>query len=347
MPTMNLEPFSLPLSDPLETAAGTIDAREGFVVRTTIDGLEGIGEATPLPGWTESLGACERALRSVEDPVEALASRPSADALAEHADLDAAPAARHGVALAILDARARAADRPLYRHLGGDKSVETVAVNATVGTGVPEATASAARRAVDAGSPAVKVKVGADTPATDVERLEAVREACPDVELRADANGAWTPETAKRVLERFAGLGVSLVEQPLPATDLEGHATLRGCGVEIALDEGLVEHGIEAVLDAGAADAIVCKPMALGGVDLAREVALQARDEDVGTVVTTTVDGAYARAAAVHLAASLPDHRPGGLATGDRLGADLREGVAPVRAGAAVVPQGKGNVPPS
>lgn len=344
---MHLEPFSLPLSDPLETADGTIREREGFLVRASVGDQEGVGEATPLPGWTESLDDCERALRSIDDPAAVLDDGPDADPATELQALAGAPAARHGVSLAVLDARARVADRPLYRHLGGDESVETVPVNATVGTGPPDETARAASRAVRDGFPAVKVKVGTGSPDADVERLEAVREACPDVELRVDANGAWDLEAAWGTVARLADLDVSLVEQPLPATELAGHADLRGRGVEIALDEGLVEHGIDAVLAAGAADLVVCKPMALGGVDLARAVAGQAREEDVGTVVTTTVDGAYARAAAVHLAASLPGRRPHGLATGDRLADDLRSDVIQVAGGAAVVPQGKGNVPPS
>ena len=335
---MNLEPFSLPLSSPLETAAATIDSREGFLVQVDVDGVAGLGEATPLPGWTESLEDCETALRSVEDPAAALDS----------GHLDETPAARHGVSLAVLDARARASDRPLYRYLGGEERVDRVPVNATVGDGSAEETATAAESAVDAGFRAVKVKVGARSPEEDVRRLEAVRERCPDAELRADANGAWDRPTAERLLPRFAALDVPFVEQPLPAADLAGHAALREpAGVGVALDEGLVEHGLDTVLEAGAADVVVCKPMALGGVDAARDVAMRARDAGVEPVVTTTVDGAVARAAAVHLAASVPDVRACGLATGDRLAADLRAGVATVRAGSAVVPHGKGNIPPS
>lgn len=335
---MNVESFSLPLADPLETADGRLDRREGFLVRVTVDGTEGVGEATPLSGWTEPLGDCEAALRSVEDPEAALES----DALAE------TPAARHGVSLAVLDARSRAADRPLYRHLGGRERVERVPANATVGDGSPDETASAAAAAVEAGFDAVKVKVGARTPADDVERLEAVRERCPGVELRADANGAWERETAERTLSRLSPLDVAFVEQPLPAADLSGHADLRRVvDVDVALDEGVVEHGVRGVLEAGAADAVVCKPMALGGVDVARNVAHRAREAGVESVVTTTVDGSLARAAAVHLAASLPDVRACGVATGDRLATDLRSGVAPVRDGSALVPQGKGNVPSS
>ena len=120
---MRTERFSLPLSDPLETADGTIDTREGFLVRVELDGRAGLGEATPLPGWTESLGDCAAALEGVDDPVAAI----------EEGVLDDRPAARHGVSLAVLDARARRDGEPLYRHLGGPAERATVPVNATVG----------------------------------------------------------------------------------------------------------------------------------------------------------------------------------------------------------------------
>lgn len=336
---MNVEPFSLPLSRPLETADGTIERREGFLVRVDIDGVAGLGEATPLSGWTESFAACERALRSVTDPQTALRER----------RLEETPAARHGVSLAVLDARARAAGRPLYRHLGADERIEAVPANATLGDESPTATAEAAKEALEAGFEALKVKVGARAPAADARRLEAVRRRCPDVELRADANGAWEKALAKQALARFESLDVSFVEQPLSAPDLAGHADLRELDhdVGIALDEGVVERGVDAILAAEAADVVVCKPMALGGVDLAREVALRARRSGVDAVVTTTIDGAVARAAAVHLAASIPSLRACGVATGERIASDLRANVAPIRSGSAVVPQGKGNIPPS
>jgi L-alanine-DL-glutamate epimerase-like enolase superfamily enzyme len=192
----------------------------------------------------------------------------------------------------------------------------------------------------------VKVKVGARSLSADLERLRALRARCPDVELRVDANGAWARPTAERALAALADLGVALVEQPLAAADLAGHADLAGGETGVALDEGLVEHGFDAVLEADAADAVVCKPMALGGIDAARTVAERAREAGLAAVVTTTIDGAVARAGAVHLAASLPDVPACGLATGDRLATDLAEGIAPVRSGAVTVPQGKGNVPP-
>jgi len=147
-------------------------------------------------------------------------------------------------------------------------------------------------------------------------------------------------------LPKLDDLGVSVLEQPLSADSLDAHARLRGRGVDIALDEGLAEHGFDAAIGADAADILVCKPMALGGIDTVRNVVRSARTAGIDAVITTTIDGAVARAGAVHLAASLPELQPCGLGTGDLLGSDLRVGVAPVAKGSAAVPQGKGNIPP-
>ncbi|MFO7925407.1 MAG: mandelate racemase/muconate lactonizing enzyme family protein [Halobacteriota archaeon] len=336
MTAPSIEPFSLPLSRPLETAGGTIETRRGFRIRIEIDGTPGVGEATPLSGWTESLDACESALRSVDDPVSALRGD----------QLRGTRAARHGVSLAVIDARARKAGLPLYRYLGARERVESVPANATVGDGSSVETADAACAAVRAGYPAVKVKIGAQAPAVDVERLESVRSTCPDVELRVDANGAWDETTADRLLPTLADLDIAVVEQPLSADRLREHSRLRDRGVEIALDESLVEHGVEAVIDAEAADVLVCKPMALGGIDVARDVIETARTAGLDGLVTTTIDGSIARAAAVHLAASVRGIRPCGLATGDLLAEDLTESIESVEEGAIAVPQGKGNIPP-
>jgi o-succinylbenzoate synthase len=354
---MRIDRFSLPLTDPLGTARGTITEREGFVVRLYIDGTVGIGEAAPLPGWTESLADCDTALARTAN------ERDDGTAVERIIrGLDGTPAARHAVASAVLDARSRSDGEPLYRLLareyGADEAdpVQEVPVNATVGDGSPSETATAAAEAVDAGYETMKMKVGARSVGEDIERVATVRERCPSVTLRADANGAWTRETAERALAVLAEHDVAYVEQPLPADatrdadgrrrDLVGHAALRDGGVGIALDESLAADGSGSVtesLDAGAADVLVLKPMALGGPDRAREAATAARRAGVTPVITTTIDAAFARATAVHLAASLPDVAACGLATGGRLGTDLLDDdPAPVAAGSVRVPDGPG-----
>ncbi len=329
---LSLEPFSVTLSRPLETASGTISERRGLLVFVEYEHTRGVGEATPLPGWTESYEECRDALWRAASVAEEL---DWGVALAK----TEAPAARHGLSLALAEARARAAGVPLYRHLG-DGTVHSVPVNATLGDASPEATARDAADAIAAGFDALKVKVGAQSVAEDAERLRAVRDRVGgSVELRADANGAWTHRQARQAIEAFAEFGVSYVEQPLSADDLAGHRQLRAGPVEVALDESLREYDIDEILDAGAADVVVVKPMVLGGPDRARETALAAREAGVDPVVSTTVDAVVARTGAVHVAASLPEVRPCGLATGSLLATDLSADPAPVVDGAVEVPQ--------
>lgn len=331
---MRVEQFALGLTESLDTARGPIDRREGFLVGVERAGSVGVGEATPLAGWTESLAECRAALEALDDP--------DSDRVA-----DDRPAARHAVELADADADARAAGEPLYRHLGDDERVERVErvpVNATVGDAPPAATAERVASAVADGFPAVKVKVGARSPDADLERLRAVRAACPDVELRADANGAWDRETAEGALTVLGELDVRYVEQPVAADDLAALADLAGGEVGVAADEAVARHGVDAVLDV-AADAVVLKPMALGGPRQALAAARTARERGVDPVITTTLDGAVARTGAVHVAAALPGVGACGLATGSRLADDLGPDPAPVEDGYVRVPQKEGNTP--
>ncbi|MFB6151330.1 MAG: mandelate racemase/muconate lactonizing enzyme family protein [Haloarculaceae archaeon] len=354
---MRVDPFSLPLAAPLATAAGTLDRREGFVVRCDRNGVAGIGEATPLPGWTESVGDCERALVGASEasdggdagpaPVgdRAAAAGQSLDGDPALSGLDAneVPAARHGVATSLFDAEARDEGVPLYRWFDDDRRRDRVPVNATVGDADPAKTVERGRAAVAEGFDCLKLKVGVRPLDADLERVRAVREAVGDgVALRLDANGAWDRETGARALERLATLDVAYVEQPLPADDLDGLAALRGGPVGVAVDESLVHARVGDVLDAGAADVLILKPMVLGGPGRAYAAATRAREAGVEPVVTTTVDGAVARAAAVHVAAALPDVAPCGLATADRLGTDIAPDPAPVDGGEVAVPQDPG-----
>jgi o-succinylbenzoate synthase len=346
--TVDVTPFELALREPLSTARGEIDRRRGFVVRETFggvdegdvstgsDSVEGVGEATPLPGWTESFGDCRRALDAVDDLDAALG-----------AGLGDTPAARHAVSLALFDARARSADESLGRVLAGPDApvAESVPVNATVGDGGVEETARAVRDAADAGYDCAKVKVGVGAVDRDVNRLAAAHESTPEIALRADANGAWSRGEAEAFADGLTGRGVPLdyLEQPLPADALDAHAELReAVGVRIAVDEALAAASVDAVLDREAADVLVLKPMALGGPDRALAAADRASEAGVETVVTTTIDAVVARTAAVHVAAALGDPPACGLGTAELLARDLAPDPAPVVGGRVAVPDGSG-----
>jgi L-alanine-DL-glutamate epimerase and related enzymes of enolase superfamily len=299
---MQVHPFTISLEPPLQTAAGPMRHRRGFIVRDRVGDAVGIGEATPLVGWTESLSACAAAL-TADAPI----------------DPDRTPAAHHAVELAALVAEARTAGVSVAALLGAP-AVATVAVNATVGVGPPARVADAVRRVVDAGYRTVKLKLTGDL--TDVDRLVAAADAAGDARLRADCNGAADRATAAAICAAAADVGVEFIEQPLPAAELDGLAELAATGCPIAVDEGLAQHDLTAIADAGVA-VVICKPMVHGGPRATLRLAAEARAVGLDCVVTTTYDAAIARTAAAHVAAAIGGPFAHGVATGGRVATDI------------------------
>jgi L-alanine-DL-glutamate epimerase-like enolase superfamily enzyme len=191
-----------------------------------------------------------------------------------------------------------------------------VSTDVTVSAGDADRLAAAARDRVADGFDVLKVKVGTD-PMTDVDRVLAVRAAVgPAVTLRLDANQGWTPQEAVRVLARLedAGACVELVEQPVPAADVDGLAWVRRrVHTPVMADEsvfGLRE--LVTVISKGAADLVNVKLAKAGGLLPAAALLELARAHGLGTMVGSMMEGpvgvgAAASLAAVHGTTVVPD----------------------------------------
>jgi L-alanine-DL-glutamate epimerase-like enolase superfamily enzyme len=256
-----------------------------------------------------------------------------------------APVARAALDCALHDLVAQAAGAPLAAWLAtasGGAARTRVAASALVTSPVPAEAAVEAVRLRDAGFRCLKLKLGAaGALERDLARIAAVRAAIGhDCALRLDANGAWSAAEAARALAALGGLGVELVEQPVASSEVEVLAALRANSpVRIAADESAaVARDLARVLALRAADVVVLKPAALGGLRAAWRLAARARAIGCELFVTTLLDGAVSRAAALALAAALPGPlRACGLATGALLAADLAP-PEPIRDGALDVP---------
>ena len=334
---ISVEPYTLPLSAPLRTGAGVIERRRGFAIQIEREGTVGIGEASPLPGWTESYDTCRQSL----ERAEAEWARTSID----NSKLPtSSPAARHGLGLAGLDAAARDTGRPLSVYLAGEGCSSSVPVNAIVGECDVNETVAAAEQAVVEGFSVIKCKVGSGPVRADIERLRAVDDAIDEeIELRLDANRAWSPEEAGAVCTALSDLPIQYLEEPVSNPSPGTLDRLSRAGLPIALDETLLDIGL-GELDRWleVVEAVVLKPMALGGIDRALAHARAVSDSGVTPVVSTTVDAVIARTAAVHLAAALPTNAAAGLGTAGLLSEDLAPDPAPVTDGAITVPRSPG-----
>jgi L-alanine-DL-glutamate epimerase-like enolase superfamily enzyme len=288
--------------------------RPHVLVRVVDDeGLAGTGEASPLPPFSkEDAAMCQRALatsaRWLGEVDEALPPAEAASVALAEAPLEHVPSARFALETALLDRLGQRHGVPISACLAGGATLARLLVNALL---IADASVDMAERAallMASGFSAIKIKLRARDDAGFARELGALREVRARLplpyELRLDANGFYSLDTARRRLEALAPIAPRYVEQPVPADLL---LELGECAVPWAADESLARPELaEALLDAPGCAAFILKPAILGGLARARHLALAAMKKGIGVVVTHLCDGPAAMAAASELALSLP-----------------------------------------
>lgn len=338
-------PFRIPFAAGFTTATGEMTVREGVILQlTTEDGITGLGEGSPLPAFRGGTVADVQSVLRDRAPALIgvdLASVPGIVAALPR-DRPGVAAANCALDVAAWDALGRSRRVRVASMLGGSVK-PIVPVNATVGPPTLEAATTADRAAVDAGFRTVKLKVGvAGTPEAEAARVAAVREAIgPETGLRLDANGAWTEDEAIETIRLLEAYRPQYIEQPVPPGDPAALARVRhAVMMPIAADEAVTGlTAVKALIGAAAADVLIVKPMAVGGLEPARTIVELGTLAGLRVVVTTTIDTGIGVAAALHLAATLPRPIPAcGLATGPLLAADFLLEPLRVRDGSMSLP---------
>jgi L-alanine-DL-glutamate epimerase-like enolase superfamily enzyme len=250
--------------------AGTFTISRGskteavVVVAELSDGRHaGRGECTPYPRYGESPDGVLRALEAMKRPV--------ADGLDRVALQQAMPAgaARNALDCAFWDYEAKSKGVPAWQ-LAGLAPPRPLTTAYTISLGTPQEMAARARSASQ--RPLLKLKLGG---AGDEARLSAVRRAAPHCQLIVDANEAWTPDLLEENLAACAALGVTLVEQPLPAGNDGVLATIKR-PVAVCADESVHDRASLSRL-ADKYDAINIKLDKAGGLTEALALAQAAR----------------------------------------------------------------------
>jgi L-alanine-DL-glutamate epimerase-like enolase superfamily enzyme len=197
------------------------------VAEVSHGGHTGRGECVPYPRYGETPEATLAALLAMQGAV----SR----GLDRHALQAAMPAgaARNALDCALLDLEAKIGGQRVWDLLGRP-APDACTTAYTISLGTPEAMAAATAKA--AHRPLLKIKLGGDG---DGMRIVAVRKAAPESELIVDANEAWTPHNLEQNLAECAAVGVTLVEQPLPAGQDEALTRIGRRPVAVCADESV------------------------------------------------------------------------------------------------------------
>ena len=259
--------ISVPLRVPFKTALRSVDSVEDVVFEFHTDtGAVGYGEAPPtgvITGDTTGsiIGAMQDHIRKVLIGREVDAFENCTRAL--NGCIVKNTSAKAAADMALWDLYGQLHEIPVYKLLGGAR--KSIVTDITISVNDPEEMARDAIDAVKRGYDCLKVKVGSN-PALDVARLAAIRAAVPkDICVRIDANQAWKPKEAVRILNEMQekGLDIEFVEQPVIAHDFEGlkYVTERSY-VPVLADESVFspEDALK-IMQMGAADFVNIKLM--------------------------------------------------------------------------------------
>ena len=233
-----------------------------YVVELHEGSLTGFGEAAPNLRYGESRGEGTALLTELAPDIADLEGPAGVESLCDRLAGGSGvewPGLRAGLSAASWDLAGKKAGEPVWRMLGLQRP--SVRTSFTIAIGAPDEMLAQARAA--SGFGVLKVKLGFDG---DVELARALVAQSPERTFRFDANEGWSRERAAVALSALEELGAELVEQPLPAGDLEGIAWLRErTSVPLFADEAVLTL---ADLDVAAVayDGVVVKLSKAGGV---------------------------------------------------------------------------------
>jgi L-Ala-D/L-Glu epimerase len=295
--------LDLETARPFGISRWTRSAFANYVIELREGGLVGRGEAAPNPRFDEGREGGEELLAGLAPEVADAEGPAAVEAVCDRLagpDGAAWPALRAGLSAAAWDLAGKQAGEPVWRMLGLERPA--VHTSLTIGIGAPEEMLAQARSTTAFGT--LKVKLGFDG---DLDVVAALVRELPEKIIRYDVNEGWSREQAARALEALAGLGAELVEQPLPAADLDGVAWLRErTDVPIYADEALL--GL-ASLDAvvGAYDGGVVKLAKAGGIASAFALISACTGRGLPILLGCMVESSLGIAAALQLS-GLADH---------------------------------------
>jgi O-succinylbenzoate synthase len=186
---------------------------------------------------------------------------------------------------------------------------DTVGVNATLPAVSPDQVEEVLRKFDEFSTVKIKVAEAGQTLIDDIVRVLKVTSSYPDVRIRLDANGNFSPEQALELLAQIPIERLDYFEQPCASIDelVELRTTIKHLGLKvlIAADESIrkASDPIE-VAERQAADIVMLKVQPLGGIDRSLEIA---RQTGLRAVVSSALETSIGLSQGAYLAAALPE----------------------------------------
>ena len=341
---------TLHFKQPAGTSRGVYTTRHSYYLTLTSDempGVEGVGECATLPDLScDAKPEYEMTLRQVCQMVEQMGRIPY-DMIRAYPSitfgLETAFASFFDAAkkfLEIVPAEGASPSSEMLKQKGGSvpagmenladlfdspfgRGEEGITINGLVWMGTYEEMLARLEEKLQAGFHCVKLKIGAIDFFKELDLIKRIRDVYTkeQVELRVDANGAFSPADALEKLHRLSEFQLHSIEQPIRAGQWNEMARLcAATPFPIALDEELIginrrDRKIE-LLETIRPQYIILKPSLHGGISGSEEWMELAAERGIGSWVTSALESNIGLNAIAQWCATLQPALPQGLGTG-------------------------------
>ncbi len=307
--------YSLKFKQPAGTSRGVLITKETWFLTLTANGKFGVGEcgvfrglsADDLPDYNDKLKwVCQNIHLGLNTLYHALVKYPSI---------------RFGLEIAFKSLQSKTEFDLFPSKFTVGKA--GIPINGLIWMGEKNFMKQQIKDKIKAGFSCIKMKIGAIDFQTELDLIKAIRKefSVSDIELRVDANGAFSMPDALEKLHRLSEYNIHSIEQPIQQGQVENMALLcEKTPLPIALDEELIgvflDEEQDKLLQVIKPQYIILKPSLIGGFGASNSWIKQAERHQVGWWITSALESNVGLNAIAQYTYTLGNTMPQGLGTG-------------------------------
>ena len=309
--------YALQFKQPAGTSRGVLKTKTSYYLKLTDGDKEGIGECGLLAGLSaDDRNNYEEKLAEMSRTIDSSQKSP------EHwlQELKEWPSIQAGLEMALRDMHS---NNKILFPSAFTRGEDQQPINGLIWMGDRDFMRSQIEQKLKQGFKVLKMKIGALDWDTEYSLLKMIRQQFSHevLELRVDANGAFSESEALKVLDKLAALQVHSIEQPIKAGQWEKMALLcRNTSLPIALDEELIgifdaEQKLQ-MLHAMEPQYLILKPSFIGGFAQSEWWISEAKKRGIGWWVTSALESNLGLSALAQWNYTLGNPMASGLGTG-------------------------------